>query len=129
QYRGGGGAVFGLTEEIGRANLAVNTVVGDDQGLGWSCKQIDTDASEKLALGFGDVGVPGTDDHIHWLDGLRPERHGCDRLHAPKDVDFVGAAKMHRRNNCRMRPTFKRWSTGDDALHACDLGSHDRHMR
>ena len=76
-----------------RTSRASHGVVGDDQRLGGACEQVDADPPEELALGFGHVGVAGTDDHVDRLDRLGAERHRADRLHAAEHVDLVGAAK------------------------------------
>ncbi len=77
-----GRAVLGLAEQVGGAHLAVDRVVGDDQGLGRAGEQVDADAAEQLPLGLGDIGVAGADDHIDRRDRLGAERHRGDRLHA-----------------------------------------------
>ena len=38
--------MLGLAEQVGGANLAVNRVVRDDQGLGRPGKQVDADTAE-----------------------------------------------------------------------------------
>ena len=121
--------MLGLAEEIGGADFAVDRVVGDDQRLGRPGQKIDADAAEQLPLGFGDIGIAGSDDHVDRRDGLGAERHGGDRLHAAKHENLVGAAEMHRRHDRRMRPAVKRRRAGDDMLHAGDARGDDRHMR
>ena len=121
--------MLGLAEQIGGANLAVHAVVGDDQGFGRTGEQVDADAAEELALGFRHIGVAGPDDHVHRADCLGAERHGGDRLHAAEHVNLVGATKMHRGDDRRVRPAFERRRTGDDAVHARDARRHDRHVR
>ena len=121
--------MFRLAEEVGRADLAVHGLVGDDQRLGRPGEEIDADAPEQLALGLGDIGVARPHDHGDGRDGLGAERHGGHRLHAAEDVDLVGAAQVHRGDDRRMRPALERRRAGDDAAHARDLRGHDRHMR
>ena len=89
--------MLGLAEQIGGADFAVDAVVGDHQRLGRAGEQIDADAAEQLALGFGDIGVAGADDHVDRRDRLGAERHRGDRLDAAEHVDFVGAAEVHAR--------------------------------
>ena len=121
--------MLGLAEQIGGADFAVDRIVGDNQRLGRPGEEIDADAAEQLPLGFGDIGVAGSDDHVDRRDGLGAERHGGNRLHAAKDENLVGAAEMHRRHDRGMRPAVKRRRAGDDVLHPGDAGGDDRHMR
>ena len=60
--------MFGLAEEVGRAHLAVDAVVGDDERLGRAGKEIDPDAAEELALRLGHKGVAGPNQHIDGRD-------------------------------------------------------------
>src|ERR1019366_6233142 len=66
-------------------------------------------------------------DLVELLDGvpieMHPSRHIRDRHRATQ------AADLHGRDDRRMRTTLERRRTGDDALHAGDLGGDDRHMR
>jgi hypothetical protein len=62
-------------------------------------------------------------------DALRAERHRRDSLHAAKDIDFVGAAEVHRRDDGRMRAAAVRGRAGGDALYAGDTRRDDRHVR
>ena len=121
--------MLGLAEQIGRADFAVDRVVGDDQRLGRPGEEIDADAAEQLPLGLRDIGIARPDDHVDRGDGLGAERHGGDRLHAAEHENLVGAAEMHRRHDRRMRPAVKRRRAGDDVLHPGDARGDDRHMR
>ena len=100
--RGRGRPVLGLPEEIGGAELGIDAVVGDDQRLGRAGKQVDADAAVELALGFCDEGVAGADQHVDGRNGRGSERHRADRLDAAEDEDFVGAGKVHGRDDRRM---------------------------
>ena len=112
------------------AQISASTqVVGDDQRLGRAGEEVDADAAEKLALGLGDIGIAGPDDHVDGLDRRRAERHGRDRLHAAEHVNLVGAAEMHGGDDRRMRPALVRRRAGDDARDAGDARGDDRHMR
>ena len=84
------GAMLGLAQKIGGADLARRRVVGDDEGFGRTREQIDADAPEQLPLGLGYVGIAGPDDHIDRLDRLASERHRGHRLNAAE------ARKSHR---------------------------------
>jgi hypothetical protein len=127
--RGRGRAVLGLAEEVGRTDLAVDALVGDDQRLGRSGQEIDADAAEQLALGFRDVGIAGSDDHVDGAHRLGAERHGGDRLHAAEDIDFVRPAQMHGGDDRGVGAALERRRAGHDALHASDARGNDRHVR
>ncbi len=121
--------MFGLAEQVGGADFAVDAVVGDDQRFGRAGQKIDPDAAEQLALGLGHIGVAGADDHVDGLDRFSAERHGGDGLHAAEDINVIGAAEMHGGDDGRMRPALEWRRAGDNAFHAGDLGGDDRHMR
>ena len=94
--------MLGLAEEIGGAELGIDALVGDDQRLGRAGKQVDADTAVELALGFGDEGVAGADQHVDGRNGRGAERHRADRLDAAEDQDLVGAGKVHGRDDRRM---------------------------
>ncbi len=121
--------MLGLAQQIGRAHLGVGAVVGDDQDLGRPGEQIDADLAIELALGFGDIGVAGPDQHVDRLESLGAERHRRHRLDAAQHMDLVGAAQMHRRDRLGMRAALVRRGAGGDVADAGDLRGDDRHMR
>ena len=121
--------MLGLAEQIGGAEFAVDRVVGNDQRFGGAGEQVDADAAEQLALGLGDIGIAGADDHVHGRDRFGAERHGRHRLHAAEHENLVGAAEMHGGDDRRMRPALERRRAGDDAFHAGNLRRDDRHVR
>ncbi len=129
QDGGAAGAVLGLSDQIDGGHFGIAGIVGDDQRLGGTGQQIDADASEQLALGFGDVGVAGADDHVDRRDALGAQRHGGDGLHASDGVDFIGSAQVHRGDDGGMRRALERRRGGDDALHARGLRGDDAHVR
>ena len=90
-------------EEVGGADLAVDGLVGDDEGLGRAGEEVDADAAVELALRFGDIGVARPDQHVDGLDRLGAERHGADRLDAAEAVDHVGAGEVLRGDDRRRR--------------------------
>ena len=63
--------MLGLPQQVGGAHLRVRGVVGDDQRLGGTGQQIDTDTAEQLPLGFGDERVAGPDQHVHRAGSTR----------------------------------------------------------
>ncbi len=104
---------------------ASTVVVGDHHGFGGACEKVDADAAVKLAFGFGDEDVAGTDEHVDGIYCFSANRHGADGLHASKDEYFVRAAHMHGRDDGRVRLAFLRRGRGDDAGHAGDgRGQH-----
>ena len=68
------GPVLGLPEQVGGDELGVGRLVGDHEDLGRAGEQVDADRPEQLALGLGDVGVAGADDHVHRLECPRSRR-------------------------------------------------------
>ena len=79
--------MLGLAQQVGRAHLGVGGVVGDDQDLGRAGEQIDADPAVELALGLGDIGVAGADQHVDRLEALGAERHRRHRLDAAQHMD------------------------------------------
>ena len=98
--------MLGLAQQIGGADLGIDAVVGDDQGLGRAGEQIDPDPAIELALGLGDIGIAGADQHVDGGHALRPQRHGADGLDAAQAIDLVGAGQMLRRDDGRRRPAL-----------------------
>ena len=130
QDGGRGRAVLRLAEQVGGADLGVRAgAVGDHQGLGRAGEEVDADPAEELALGLGDVGVAGADQHVDRRDALRPERHGAHRLDAAEAVDHVGAGHVLGRDDGRGGPPLVGRRAGDDAGHAGHLGGQHRHVR
>ena len=121
--------MLGLAQQVGRAHLGVGRIVGDDEDLGRAGEQIDADPAVKLALGLGDIGVAGTDQHVDRAKRLGAERHRRDRLHAAQHVDFVGAGEMHRGDRLGMRHALVRRRAGGDVADPGDARGDDRHMR
>ena len=121
--------VLGLAEQVGRAELGIHGLVSDQHGLGRARQQVDADAAEELALGLGDKGVAGADQHVDGGDRPGPERHGADRLDAAEAIDLVRAAQMHGGDDRRVRRAADGRRRGDDARHAGDRGGQHRHVR
>ena len=92
-------------------------------------EEIDADAPVELALGLGDKGIAGADQHVDGGDRIGAQPHRAHRLHAPEDVDLVRPAHVHRRDDRRIRPPLKGRGRRRDARHAGDRGGDDRHMR
>ena len=79
-----------LAEQISGDERRIGTVVGNDQDLSRSRRQIDADKAEQLALGLGDVGIAGAGDHVDGVHADAAVGHGAERLHAADGVDLVG---------------------------------------
>ena len=121
--------MFGLAEQVGGADFAVDAVVGNDQRFGRAGQKIDPDATEQLTLGLGHIGIAGADDHVDGLDRFGAERHGGNRLHAAENINVIRAAEMHGGDDGRVRSALEGRCAGDNAFHAGDLGGDNRHMR
>ena len=90
--------------------------------------EIDTHAAEDLALGFGDIGVAGSDDAVHGRDALRPEGQGGHGLRAADPVDLVHAGDAGSGQYRRIeRPARCRDAHGD-AGHAGHAGRDGIHQ-
>ncbi len=86
--------MFGLAEEIGGNQLCVGGFVGDYGDFRRARQQVDTDSSEQLPLGLGDVGVAGTDQYVRRLFLQEPEGHGGHGLHTPEGEGPVHAGQI-----------------------------------
>ena len=120
--------MFRLAEEVGRAKLGIHGVVGNDHRFGRAGEEVDPDAAVKLALGFGDIGVAGPDQHVDGLDAFRAKRHRAHGLHPAKDIDLMRAAHVHGRDNGRVGRAAHRRGRGDDPGHPRHGGGQDRHV-
>ena len=121
--------MLGLAEQIGGDHDRVGRLVGDDQDLGRPGDEVDADRAEELALGLGDVGVAGTDEHVDAVDRLGAKGQRGKRLHAAEHVDLVGAGKLHRGDRGVGQPPVQRRRAGRHAPDAGDLRRDDAHVR
>ena len=121
--------MLGLAQQVGHDHLGIGGVVGDHQYLGRAGQQVDADAAVKLALGLGDIGISGPDQHVDGTDIAGPQRHGADRLDAAEDVDLVGPAQGHGGDGFGVRRAVGRRCARDDAFDAGDPGGDHRHVR
>ena len=121
--------MFRLPQQIGCDQFSVHGVVGDDHGLGRPGEQVDADATIKLPLGFGDIGIARPHQHIDRGDGFGADGHGTDGLDAAQNINLMRPAQMHRRNDGGVGTPAERWRAGDDARHTRNGRGGDRHMR
>ena len=124
-----GRAVLGLAEKVGDHHFSIRGLIGDHQDFGRPGEQVDAHPAVELALGFGDIGVAGSDQHVHRGDRAGAERHRADRLDAAQNVDLVGAGERHRGHGLGVRGAVGRRGAGGDPLDARDLGRDHAHMR
>ena len=89
------------------AKSAGTRAVGDDHDLGRTRERLDADRARDLALGEGDVAVPGADDHVDRADGLGAVRERGDRLRATDPV-HLGDADQRRGRERRRRDRARR---------------------
>ena len=59
--------MLGLCEQVRCDQFGVGRGVGKHGHLRRTREQVDPDPAEQLALGFSDVRVPGSDDHVDRL--------------------------------------------------------------
>ena len=121
--------MFGLPQQVGGAEFRIDRVIGDQHGLGRAGEQVDADAAVQLALGLGDIGVAGTDQHVDRGDGFGADGHRAHRLHAAQHIDLMRATQVHRGDDGGVRRTLDRRGRGDDAGHARNRRGQHRHMR
>jgi hypothetical protein len=122
--------VLGLPEQVGGDEFHVGVVVGDHGDLRRPGQQVDAHAAEQLALGFGDVGVAGADDHVHRRLALEAERHGRHRLHAAEREDAVRAAQVGGVEHRRVAgAAAARRGAREHGVHARDLRHQHGHER
>ena len=100
--------MFGLTQQIGGADFPIHGFIGDHQGFGGACKQINAHAPIELAFGLCDKGIAGAHQHIDGLDALRAQRHGGHGLNTTQHQNLVRTAQMHGGNNSGMRAALMR---------------------
>ena len=103
-------------------------VVGDDEDLGRSGEQVDSDLAEQLPLRLSHVGVAWTGDQVDPADGLGAQRQGGHRLHAAEKVDLVSTGQVHRGDGGGRDLAVDRRRTCRHPRHPRDLGGHDRHV-
>ena len=117
-----------LAEKVGRNQGRVGAVVGDNEDLGGTCRQIDAHETEQLPLGLGDVGVAGTGDHVDRAHADATVGHRAQRLHAAKCVDFVCSRFHQGIKGCR-KDAFRaaRRCGADHMRNAGHLGGGNTH--
>lgn len=120
--------VLRLAQEIRRYCERIRCVVRHDQHLCRAGEEIDADGAEELALGLGHERVSGPGDEVHFGDAGGPERHGRDGLHAPENVDAVGAREMHGGDGSVGDLAGDGGRAANDIGHAGDFGGEDCHV-
>ena len=93
--------MFGLTEQVDRAQFTIYGLVRNDKRLGWSSEQVDTNAPEQLPFGFGHKSIARSYQHID-TNGLGANRHRPDGLNTTEDV-IIGSSQVLGRDNSRGR--------------------------
>ena len=91
-----------LTDEIGRDNGRIRTLVGEDQTVGGAGEHIDADPPEEDPFGLGDELIAGADQNIGCRQPEQSKGHGCNALHAAEREDRIGAAQVGGVNDCRV---------------------------
>ena len=121
--------MLGLTKQVSRAEVFIDTLVCNDQRFGWTRKEVNSNPPEQLALCFGHKSVSWPDNHINRRDCLGPDGHGADPLNTTKRVDLVSSGQIHRNHDCGVRATVERRRGRNDAGNARDTRCHHTHMR
>ena len=85
--------MLGLTQNVSGDQARVGGTVGHHEDLGRAGEQVDPHTPEELALGLGDVGVAGPDEHVDRRQVVdKPEgqrRHRRQRLDPAERRDRV----------------------------------------
>src|SRR5215472_12075553 len=89
--------MLGLAKQIGRADFAIDRLVGDHKNFGRTGNEINAYTSEELPLRFRDEGIAWANNHRHRIDICSPQRHRSHRLNAAHAVNFIRATQVHRR--------------------------------
>ena len=95
--------MLGLGEEVGRAQLRVGGLVGDDQHLAGAGRQVDAYAARHEQLRGRDPAVARADDLVDRPHRLGSVRERGDRLRAADRVDLVDPELSRRREQRRRR--------------------------
>ena len=126
QHRNRHRVVLELSRQVCSNEVRTGSCVRDDHHLGRARDAVHSHRSEHLALREVDVNVARTGDQVYPLDGLRPIRHGRDRLRSTHAVDGIDACDVRRREDgIRNRAIRTRRRGQDQVLHAGDA-SRDR---
>ena len=119
-----------LSEQVGRHQFSVGSVVSDHRNLRWTREQVDCNGAKELSLGLGNVGIAGTDEHVNRRLPEKTESHGRQGLHAPEHKESVDSGYGGRVSDGGIRsPTRLRGGARDhrrDASHLRDPDSHER---
>ena len=119
--------MFRLPQKVGCAGFGVNGFIGNHEGFRGTGRKVDSHSAEELALGFGNVGVSRSYEHIHRRNFIGSQGHGAEGLNAAEDVDFIGAREMHRGDYGGVGFAFLGRRTGDNPGHTGDFGGEDAH--
>ena len=68
------GAMLGLSEQISRAHLGIDGVVGEQQCFSGAGRQIDPNAAEELPLCFRNEFVARPDEYVDGIDEFGSQR-------------------------------------------------------
>ena len=125
--------MLGLAQQVCGTQFAIYRVVGNDQGLRRTGQEVDTDASEELTLGLGDIGVAGAYQHVDRLEiaarrTLGSERHQANGLYAAKRQDGIRARHVLGHHDSRTGLPPIRRGGRQDPLDPRHLGRDHSHV-
>ena len=118
--------MLGLPGQIGRHDLGVGVLVGNDGRLRRPRHHVDADAAKQHALGFGHKTVARSDDDVGRRIGVQAVGQRRDGLNATERQHGVCPAQLHRIQNGRVDAgALVGRRSGHDVGHTRDLrGAH-----
>ncbi len=120
--------MLGLADEIGRDDMRIGSLVGEDQAVGRARDHVDADTAKEDTLGFGHELVSGADQDVGLRQAEQAECHRRDTLNAAHRQDLVGTADMRGIDDRRGDPDVRaRRRTGGDMAASGHLGGGHRH--
>ena len=94
--------MFRLTDQVGRDNVGVSGLVGNDGDLGGTCEHVDTDPAIQDSLGFGDKAIPRTHQDVSRVPGEKTKGHRGDPLNTTQGQNGIGTGEVSGVQNRRM---------------------------
>ena len=120
--------MLGLRQQVHGDVGRVLRAVGHDDDFGRAGDAVDADTTKHLALGFGDIGVAGSDDAVDRRDRGGAVGEGGDGLGAADAIDLRHAGALGGGQDQRLEMTAGAGDGHGDAGHAGDAGGEGVHQ-
>src|SRR5690606_3776798 len=105
----------GLREKIGGDPVRIVLPVSDNENFRGASYHINTDLTENLPLGGGDIGIARTDDLVHRRNGFRSIGESGYSLGTAHTVNFINACKLRGGEHERVDHAIRRRNNHDNA--------------